>query len=307
MKVSIIIPCYNTQRYVAEAIDSALAQTYPDKEIVVVDDGSTDGSSEVIARYASRVRIVRQANAGLAAARNSGIRASSGEVLAFLDADDWLDPGFLESTVPALTASGAEIAFCGWQNVGLPGPRGEPFVPSDYESDPRKLEVLFSGSPWPVHAAIVRRSVVDGCGGFSEKWRTCEDFAFWIRAATRHRLVRVPKALAFYRHHPGQMTRDRVRMALDHWAVQLEFLSANPAIAKALGRRGVRRLTHGLLMQRGFERYWAGDLAGSRRIFRRVLARGYGSLREWRYMLPSLLPLSWHAALLDRLRGNRHA
>ena len=86
--ISVIIPCYNSGTHLAQAIDSVLAQTCPASEIIVVDDGSTDDSPAIMARYGDRIRVVRQANAGLPAARNAGIQAATGEWLAFLDADD---------------------------------------------------------------------------------------------------------------------------------------------------------------------------------------------------------------------------
>lgn len=296
--VSIVIPCYNGERFLAEAIDAALAQTYAQCEVIVVDDGSTDGSATIMQKYAGRIRLVQQTNAGLPAARNAGIRASTGDYLAFLDADDYWSPDFIEKMVQGLEFSGAAIAYCGWQNIGLPGGRGEPFVPPDYEQ-PNKLETMITGVRWPVHAALTRRDVAMTTGGFDPKWSTCEDFAFWIRAATLHRLVRVAEVLAFYRHHDGvQMTKNLAVIAQNHWLVQRDFLAQHPDIANRLGRRHIRSITHGELLKRGYVCYWNRDLDAARSIFRTVMSVGYGSARDWKYMLPALLPLGWHQALL---------
>ena len=302
---SIIIPCYNGERFLAQAIDAALAQTYPHCEIIVVDDGSSDGSAAIMQNYAGRIRIVRQANAGLPAARNAGTHASTGSYLAFLDADDYWQPDFIEKMVQALETSGASIAYCGWQNAGLPGGRGEPFVPPDYEQ-PDKLEKMVTGVRWPVHAALTRREVVETLGGFDPQWSTCEDFAFWIRAATLHRLVRVAEVLAFYRHHDGvQMTKRRAVIAHNHWLVQRDFLAQHAEIADQLGHSRVRHITHGELLKRGYECYWDRDLPAARVIFRTVMAAGYGAPSDWKYMLPALLPLSWHEAVIRLLERSR--
>lgn len=299
MRVSIIIPCYNGERFLAESINTALEQTYASKEVIVVDDGSTDASPAIMAAYGERIRVVRQANAGLPAARNAGIKVASGEFFAFLDADDYWSPDFLEKMVGAIANSGAGIAYCGWQNVGLPGIRGEPFVPPDYEAMPDKVELLIGGPRWPVHAAIIRRDVLDEVGGFDTKWKSCEDFAFWIRTATRHKIVCVPEVLAFYRFHGEQMTRHRDRMAINHFRVQMEFLAQSKEIAKMLGKEKVRLLTYETLLRKGNACYWDGDLAAARSIFRTVMRQGYCKVPDLPRMLPSWLPLWFHRAIWE--------
>ena len=303
--VSVIIPCYNGERFLAEAIDSVLRQTQPAFEIVVVDDGSTDGSRQIMKGYGEKVHIVEQPNSGLPAARNAGIRASGGQFLAFLDSDDWWREDFLEKMSDALRRCDAGIAYCGWQNVGLPGGRGAPFVPPDYENVPDKLERLFRSPCWPVHAALVRREVVEEAAGFDPKWRSCEDFAFWLRTATRTRLVLVPDVLAFYRFHGGQMVRKRDLVALSLWMVQKEFLAKHPEVGRELGSQRIRELTLGELLTRGYECYWDRDLAHARTIFRAVMQAGYGKARDWKYMLPALLPLTWHRAAIEALQVRR--
>lgn len=306
--VSIIIPCFNGERFLAQAIDAVLGQTYPQCEVIVVDDGSSDGSAVIMQKYAKRIRVVRQANAGLPAARNAGIRVSTGVYLAFLDADDYWRHDFIEKMVQALEMSGAAIAYCGWQNVGLPGERDKPFTPPDYEQ-PDKLEKMVVGVRWPVHAALTRREVVKALGGFDPKWSTCEDFAFWIRAATLYRLVRVAEVLAFYRHHDGiQMTKQRAVIARNHWLVQRDFLAQNPKIANELGRSLVRDSTHGELLKRGYECYWDRDLPAARAIFKIIMGAGYGTLEDWKYMLPAWLPLTWHQRMVqfrDQVKHSR--
>jgi len=117
----------------------------------------------------------------------------------------------------------------------------------------------------------------------------------------KHRIVRVPEVLAFYRHHDGtRATRDRLRMALNHLGAQLAFLRGNPLVRRRLGRRGARDSTLGELLKRGNECYWQGDLDSARAIFRRVMRSGYGAPSDWKRMLPALLPAGLHRFLLKR-------
>src|SRR5215470_14620707 len=101
-RVSVIIPVFNAASTVAQAIESVLAQTFSDFEIIAIDNGSTDGSRQVLERYSRQVKVFAEAKRGPSAARNAGVRASSGEYLGFLDADDWWRPTMLERTVQAL-------------------------------------------------------------------------------------------------------------------------------------------------------------------------------------------------------------
>lgn len=304
-RISVVIPCYNSGTYLAEAINSALAQTYENKEIIVVDDGSTDNSAALMASYGERIRVVRQTNSGLPSARNAGINASTGEWLAFLDADDWWDPTFLAKTAEALNTSTAALAYTGWQNVGAPPPFHEPFVPEDYEqAKPNKTVRLTRATGWPVHAALTRRDVLFEAGLFNPELKSCEDFDLWLRVALTRPIIRVPAVLAFYRFHPGQMTRNQARNALAHYHVQKKFLRSN-ALPSGLNNPALQReITIGELLKRGYRAYWARNLADARPIFRQVMREGYGTLSDWKYMLPAWLPLSWHQRLI-KLRDEK--
>ena len=302
--VSVIIPCYNSATFLREAIDCVLGQTYLAREVIVVDDGSTDSSAAIMDSYNEQIRVVRQPNAGLPAARNAGIKMARGQYFAFLDADDYWDPGFLEKMIGALALHHADIAYCGWQNVGLPGGRGQPFVPPDYEAAADKMEVFFAHPRWPVHAAVVSKAVIGATDGFDPKWKSCEDFAFWIRVAPKYKLVCVPEVLAFYRFHGEQMTANRSRMALSHLAVQDEYLRDTPEVEIRLGAGKVRELMYGRLLNKGFEAYWSRDLDAARDIFKVVMRAGYGKPKDWLYMLPAWLPSAFHRAMLG-FRDNR--
>lgn len=298
--VSIIMPCHNAAAHLPASVGSVLAQTFADWELIAVDDGSSDGTLAWLrAQGDPRLRIHTQANQGVSAARNAGLALAQGSHVAFLDADDTWSPDFLTQMTAALAARpDAVLAYCGWQNVGAPGARGEPFIPPDYET-PTKDETLFTGCRWPIHAALVRRPAVTAAGGFDRRLRNAEDFALWLEVATSAPIVRVPRLLAYYHFHgEGQASANRGRAALHHLAAQREFLARHPEFHAKLGEKRARKLLYGELLQRGYERYWRRDLPAARQIFRLVMRQGYGSLRDWMYMLPAWLPESVHRRLI---------
>ncbi len=301
-RTSIIMPCYNAAAHLPQSVGSVLAQTRSGWELIIVDDGSTDASWQELQRLAatdSRIRVFRQPNTGAAAARNRALMNAHGVYTAFLDADDTWHPEFLEAMETALDSEpSAGMAYCGWQNIGLGLGRDDPFVPPEYENN-GKTESLLEGCRWPIHAALARTRLIHDCGCFDESLSSCMDFDLWLRLGTIHRLIRVPKVLAFYHHHSGeQITKNRARLALNHWRAQQKYLRSNPLIRAKLGNALIRVLTDGEMLKRGYESYWSRDLGAARQIFRAVMRRGYGRARDWKYMLPALLPLSLHQALI---------
>lgn len=305
--ISVIMPCYNGVEYIAASVASALGQTFDEIELVVVNDGSTDCSMQVLeAVRDSRLKTINQLHQGVCAARNQGLTTSTGAYIAFLDADDTWRPDCLEKLYAALQSRpDAMLAYCGWQNLGLEGERGKPFVPPNYEG-PDKVESLLGGCPWPIHAALTRRAAIEEAGGLDERFPTSEDYGLWLRIATRHTITRVPEVLAFYHHHEGQQaTKNRAQTARNHWLVQREFLRQYPVITEQLGSRLIRELTHGELLRRGYVCYWSRDLEAARVIFRIVMKTGYGTLNDWKYMLPALLPLALHRTLIHLLERKK--
>ncbi|MDE2147709.1 MAG: glycosyltransferase, partial [Burkholderiales bacterium] len=222
--VSVVMPCYNAERFVEQAVRSALGQSHGRVELLVVDDGSTDGSAAVLARlqaeFGSRLTRLRTERAGPYPARNLALRHAGGELVAFLDADDWWEPDFLAAAWAAMQAAAADVAYCGWQNVAEGAPRGapgtEPYVPPAYEQGDLAAQFL-RGCPWPIHAALLRREVIDALGGFSERRFSSMDYDLWLRLlGVTQRLVRVPRVLAYYRWHgQGQISAVKGRQALD--------------------------------------------------------------------------------------------
>ena len=305
--ISIVMPCYNGRAHLPRSIASVQAQTCGDWELVVIDDGSRDGSADWVESLGdARIRCIRQANSGVSAARNAGLRAARGARICFLDADDCWEATLLEKLSAALDAQpDAVLAYCGWQNVGLGGGRDLPFVPPDYET-PDKAQRLFAGCRWPIHAVMVRADAIQAAGGFDTGLRNAEDYLLWLKIAIPGRIVRVPEVLAkYFFHGQGQASQNKARAALDFLRAQTAHLAADPALRRTLGP-AARTLMYDALLQRGYECYWARELADARRIFRAVMRAGYGRPADWRHMPPALLPQGLFVRLvesIDRVRG----
>lgn len=299
-RITVVMPCYNSAAHLREAISSVLRQTYADVELVVVDDGSTDASPEILGEFEGRIVVHRQANRGPGPARNRGIELGSGELFAFLDADDYWDDHCLETLHSALTDGNKVLAYCGWQNVGAGPGRDRPFVPPDYEQDDKAEQFLRRAAPWPIHAALLRRSALEEAGGFDEQWPTCMDYDLWLRMAISRPIVLVPQVLAYYRHHDSsQITATQWRQARNVWLVKRNFVRRFPDLVAHISRSRVRELVDGGLLERGIDRFWKRDLVSAHKIFRLSLRHGYWTRNALPYMLAALLPESLFLRLVQ--------
>lgn len=297
--VSVIMPCLNGERHIGGAIASVLAQSFSDFELLIVDNGSTDRTQEILGTLADpRIKAFKLDKRGVSLARNFGLQHACGEYIAFLDSDDTWSPEFLEKMYLALQARpDAVLAYCGWQNVGLKGPRSDPFVPPDYEG-PNKFEALLDGCRWPIHGALTRRSAITAAGDFNTDLTIAEDYLLWMEVSVAGAIVRVPEVLAQYRHHDGgQATQNLALAALDTLRAKQMFLSRHPEIGGLLGSAKIESLTWEKMIQQGNALHWKGDLINARPIFRKALLAGHGSLSTRLRMLPSLLPLWLHRTL----------
>jgi glycosyltransferase involved in cell wall biosynthesis len=306
--VSVVMPCFNAAPYVSEALGSALGQTYGNVEAVVVDDGSTDGSVEIVSRlaaeHAGRIHLFHTARGGPYPARNVGLQHAKGELIAFLDADDWWLPGALGKLYGALVEHEADIAYCGWQNVGE-GIRSAPYVPPAYEEGDPVAEFVRT-CPWPIHAALVRREIVDRLGGFSERRYASMDYDFWLRAlAITRRIKRVPEVMAFYRWHDlGQVSSVKWRQVLDALDAQQAFIRDNPGLVAHLSAERLHDLTEGQVLRRAYQALWKRDLVSAQKLFRHVARRGAYGLRDLGHVLSAVLPMPIYRGLI-RLADRR--
>ncbi|MCU0842939.1 MAG: glycosyltransferase [Thiobacillaceae bacterium] len=308
--ISVIMPCYNAAPYVTEAVESALGQSHGNVELIVVDDGSSDGSDAILARlaeaHAGRLHLLFTSRAGPYPARNVGLKQARGEYIAFLDADDWWLPDTLEKLHAALREHDADLAYCGWQNVGE-GITSLPHVPPPYEEED-VVDHFVRTCPWPIHAALVKRSVVERLGGFSERRYASMDYDFWLRAlAVTRRIKRVPEVLAFYRwHNLGQVSAVKWRQVLDALDAQQNFIRDNPRLVAHLSAERLRDLTEGQVLRQAYRAFWKRDLVSAQKLFRHAAAKGSYRLSDLRHVLSAFLPLPLYRGLVmysDRRRA----
>lgn len=300
--ISIIMPCYNAGNYIKRSIASVYEQTFKDFELIVVNDGSSDDSLVILTNLAKTYKtlhVINQPNKGAGPARNSGLKAARGEFVAFLDADDSWQPDCLLRLYQALQINpDAALAYCGWQNTGLPPDRCKPFVPPDYEKQD-KIETLLRGCRWPIHAALTRKTAIELVQGFNEQWTSCMDYDLWLRIASFQKIVLVPEVLAFYHHHDGeQITKNRLRIAVNHWRIQHSFLAVHPEITQMLGRQKIAEITDGELLHRAHASYWQCDLKTAHSLYRILVLKGYFKLKDLKYLLLSLLPFKFYQSLI---------
>lgn len=204
--VSVVITNYNYAQFLPEALDSALAQTYENIEVLVVDDGSSDGSDEILRRYESRVGVIHQKNQGVAAARNRGIAEAKGSLVAFLDSDDvWL-PEKLSAQIACLGDDDVGMVYTGLRYVDRDGASLGTMLTG---SRGRVLEELVllrgPGVPASGSSALIRRSTLDSVGVFDESLSTSADWDMWRRIACHYSIEVVPEPLVHYRQHEGAM------------------------------------------------------------------------------------------------------
>jgi glycosyltransferase involved in cell wall biosynthesis len=214
--VSVIVPAYNVARYIADTLESAIAQTMRDLEVVVVDDGSSDETASTVAQYVQRdprVRLVRKANGGLSSARNAALREARGDLIALLDGDDIWDPTFLEEQLavfrarPDVSIVTGNALFLGSSLDGqpvrpVPDRRVEPALASILADE----EAIFIMS-------VFRRPVYETVGGFDESMRSNEDYDYWIRAALAgFTFARNDRPLGKYRRRADSLSAGDIRM-----------------------------------------------------------------------------------------------
>jgi glycosyltransferase involved in cell wall biosynthesis len=243
MSVSAVIPVYNGEHLVSRAIESVLAQTHPVGEILVVDDGSTDSTADIVRRYGGTVRLVEQKNAGVAAARNTGCRLSHSSWIAFLDHDDeWL-PQKIERQMAAL-AKRPEAKLCYTGHFFCAD--GEPPRVSRLPENAIWPFARYR-NPFPPSTIIVDRGVLLELGGYDERLKgaSCEDWDFNVRLLSRHSVVEVPEPLVKYYYTESSNSRRYAQMLANTLAItDCTLLTGLTGADRFMWRRRIRAVLY---------------------------------------------------------------
>ena len=278
--VSVVIPAYNCGRYLPETIESALSQTLPPLEVIVIDDGSTDDTAEVLRRYEGRIRYIHQRNMGISAARNAGIRVARGSLIAFLDADDvWL-PSMLAQQCEALRRTGAGVAHTGFYNWdSTTGKRVPPVRDNSLFDGYCYRKFFWNETGDPASAFMVRRSCFDAVGLFDEEipGGCCEDLEMWTRLSRRFSFTYVDAPLVLRRQHESNITRHSERIAEGYFWAKQRALAADPELRRELGEKVVRARLAESAFSAGYGYFEKGNGRIARRYFLQSLR--YGRLR----------------------------
>lgn len=232
MFFSVIMPLYNKAPYVRKAMESVVGQTYHDWELVVVDDGSTDGGGDIVKGFAdNRIKIIRQENCGVSTARNNGVATSTAPYITFLDADDWWEPTFLEEMAGLIERHpDAGIYGTGYHIVKNGKKRVAPIGIEEHftEGEINYCQVYAKTLCMPLTSISVcmPQRVFDEMGGFKPQLKLGEDFDLWIRIALRHKVVFLNKPLSNYNQDVDTTFRGigRLHAPEQHFLWHMDYL-----------------------------------------------------------------------------------
>jgi glycosyltransferase involved in cell wall biosynthesis len=315
-RITALIPTYNSDRYICDTVESVLAQTYPVHEVIVVDDGSTDRTQEVLARYGDRIRYIRQRNAGPPVARNTGLAIATGDWIALLDSDDLWVPKKLERQMDYVR----QRPLCGLVYTDMKT-FDETGIIEESVKISRNLHLpsgaifreMFAETLFQTSAVLIRKSCLDTVGGFDTDLRMGDDYELFLRISRHYELGYVDEPLVLYRQHATQGTRT--------WGKQLqqgvpwEFLVLKkivdryPEMINELGSATVHQRLSKPYAALAFACVAEGDHENARRLIR-------GALRYWptnasylRYYFMTFLTPRALAKLrrIGEIRRNDHA
>lgn len=302
--ISVVIPLYNKSSHIARALDSVLAQSMPPAEVVVVDDGATDGSGDIVRRYADKgIRLIVQENQGVSVARNRGVAEARADLIAFLDADDEWRPGFLSEITRMTNAFPDCGLYATAELVVGAGLKGAPPPLHGIPSEPwfgvlPSFFATFQGrTPFNPSSVAVPKAVLTEIGGFAPGMKVWEDIDCWVRIAIRHPIAFSTARLSVYHKEAENRAcvRERAPTELNYVRIIHDAVREG-TIAAGLRGDALEFATYSQLVVAG------NNIAAGNPRYARVLlkscrrTRRYAKVRR-RLMLQAMLPPGWPARL----------
>lgn len=291
IKVSVIIPTYNSKDYIVKAIDSVLAQTYKNIEIIVVDDGSTDNTEKTVSSYLGKIDYFYKKNGGVSSARNAGIIKSTGEFICFLDADDLYEETKIEKQLSlflennkygmvysdmALFDERGAIAYSYHGEKNIIGKSGNIF----------KEQVL--SNLISTITVMAKKVVFNDVGLFDEGLRVGEDYDMWLRVTSKYEVGYVPEVLSFYRRgHQSLTTRKPGTSFKDPILVSIikKHLAANPELRKEIPSLKLRKRLFSPYFDSGWSQYHSGNQLLAFKYFKAGLLQWPFHLKSYFYCI----------------------
>jgi glycosyltransferase involved in cell wall biosynthesis len=265
----VIVPAYNVADYIGDALNSVLAQTFTDHEIIVINDGSpdTEALEKVLAPYMSRIIYLKQENRGVSAARNTGINAARGELIAFLDGDDTWLPHYLDVQVEGIQADPSiDVLYPNVMMFGDASGTGEEFMTLCPSNGEVTFERLILQECNVSNCSIARRETIIRAGLFDEALRSVEDFDLWLRVIKGGgRIAYHREVLARYRRRPGSLTADPIWLS-EHILQVLTKVKNTMDLTPSERTTVENQLQHFhalLRLHEGKRAFFSGDTAGA--------------------------------------------
>ncbi len=295
--VTVITPAYNRADYLPETLDSVLSQAYPNLDYLVLDDGSTDNTCEVLARYEGRLRWESHANMGEARTVNRGFAMAEGDLVAVVNSDDPVLPGWLAAMVETLQRHPAALgAYPDWYKIDAQSQRFGAVYQRDYDYATMLRECICLIGP----GAVIRRSAIERYGGRNPDYRYVGDFDFWLRLGLHGDFVRVPQPLATHRVHPDSATvAQRGKLMGDEHIRMIDSVFAQPDLPAAIRalESASRSRAHYMAAALTLGQSYAEARAAFRRSFQLYPATYLTDPKRLAYLLSTLLPENMHRRL----------
>ncbi|NLX23846.1 MAG: glycosyltransferase [Phycisphaerae bacterium] len=301
--VSLIVPCRNGQRTLGEALETVFAQTVPPFEVLLIDDGSQDRSVAIARSFGPQVRVLRNPSRGPGAARRLGVSQARGQFIAFVDADDWLDPTKHERQLRVLESSDTYTLV---HTDSL-------IVQEDGSSPPRRTDVgrlavgrctqvIFERNPVCGASTMLRRCVALELGNYDAEVFGTEDYAMSLVASTRCTFVHLPEPLYRVRRHAHNLTNRRAHMAYHHWLAQEKFRQRCPESFAQLPAETISQYMIEPVLRTVTEAYWRRESTGYRQLLRLAVSLSPDDPRVRMLWQRRRRPL-WSLRLWDRVQA----